>query len=526
MAPVGVAFQQPPMLPDADPTPGQAVYDLTASVQTVEIGPGRRAEMYVYNGSYPGPTLDMQEGEQVVVRVKNALPEATSVHWHGLPVPADQDDALESIAPGATREFRFTVPPGSAGTYWYHPHMHGSVATQVAKGLFGAVRVRAAADPVPAAFGDEIAVLSDPRIGADGRVLGPSGTMEMAMGVEGNALVNGRVAPRLTLRPGEARRVRFLNASSARYYRLQLGDRPLTLLGTDGGLLERSVGLAEVLLAPGERAEVLLRAPEQAGAAPLTLMAAPYDRGAMGMMGQAAATAGKPSATTTANPHAGHAGMTRYGVAATDPMPAMGGMMHGTGMIQGEPLLEVAAEGTPAPAPALPAQLRAIAAFPTAGTTARTFTLSVNHATADIRINGQPFDPKRVAVTTRLGAAEGGACLPPGRAQAAMRRHSSAQRRHSAAQAFISGSSPNLSHEAAHRSQTSAQTPQVRPCRLDPRVMKSAEVWQIWAQSCSNRTWSIAACGPRFIRQWVIVSRQTWWQRVHASMQVRKASIT
>ena len=399
------AFAPPPTLADSAPEPGTAVYDLTAAAQRVELAPGRFAEMAVYNGAYPGPTIDVREGDEVVVRFHNALAEPTSVHWHGLAIPADQDDALETIAPGARREFRFTIPRGSAGTYWYHPHLHGAVARQVSRGLFGAVRVRAADDPLPAALGDDIAFLSDPRVGADGQIAAPGGTMDWAGGVEGEPRVNGRVAPRLTLQPGEARRVRFINASTARYYRLQLPAQALTQVGSDGGLLERPVEVPDVLLAPGERAELVLRAPERAGDT-LALRAAPYDRGGMGaMMSHAGSSA---PTTAPAGDHHGHGGA-HYALGQVSPgpgdvMPGHAAAPAGAGV--DSLLLELAAAGLPAPAPALPAQLRTIAPFATAGATARSFTLTEDHATADFRINGQAFDAGRIDVTTKLGASE------------------------------------------------------------------------------------------------------------------------
>ena len=215
----------------------------------------------------------------------------TTVHWHGLPVPPAQDgNPMDPIAPGASRTYEFTLPVGSAGTYWYHPHPHEMTAEQVFRGMAGLLIVRSRTDPIPTAIEEKLLVISDLRLAADGTIP-PNTPMDWQTGREGNyVLVNGQHQPVLTINPGQSQRWRVLNATNARYLRLALTGHTLTLIGTDGGLLGSPVpGLDEILLAPAERVEVIVTA-NLSSAASAVLRSLPYDRGGMGMMGSASTT--------------------------------------------------------------------------------------------------------------------------------------------------------------------------------------------------------------------------------------------
>ena len=116
--------------------PGWFAATLTAAPAQMELTAGQRTELWLYNGTFPGPLIELREGQRVSLRVDNRLPIDTTTHWHGLPVPPDQDGSpMDPIAPGATRSYDFDLPAGSAGTYWYHPHAHQTTALQVAHGL-------------------------------------------------------------------------------------------------------------------------------------------------------------------------------------------------------------------------------------------------------------------------------------------------------------------------------------------------------------------------------------------------------
>jgi bilirubin oxidase len=278
-------------LSNTSSTPGVFEATLVAQRATKSMLSGTTTEFWSYNNDVPGPLIDVFEGDTVRIRLDNRLSQETTVHWHGLPVPPAQDgNPMDPIAPGASRTYEFTLPVGSAGTYWYHPHPHEMTAEQVFRGMAGLLIVRSRTDPIPTAIEEKLLVISDLRLAADGTIP-PNTPMDWQTGREGNyVLVNGQYQPVLTIKPGQSQRWRVLNATNARYLRLALTGHTLTLIGTDGGLLGSPVpGLDEILLAPAERVEVIVTA-NLSSAASAVLRSLPYDRGGMGMMGSASTT--------------------------------------------------------------------------------------------------------------------------------------------------------------------------------------------------------------------------------------------
>jgi FtsP/CotA-like multicopper oxidase with cupredoxin domain len=233
------------------------------------------------DGPVIGPMIDVREGDTVEITFVNRLPQPSTIHWHGLPVPPDQDgNPSNAVAPGAERVYRFTLPPGSAGTYWYHPHPHMLSSEQVFRGLAGPIVVRAADDPL-AAWPERHLFVSDLKLAADGTIPA-NGMMDWMNGREGQfALVNGARQPRIDVVRDE--RWRVWNASNARYVQLAFDDnRAFVQVGTDGGLLGAPrEGVTALLLAPGERAELIVRAGQAPSRA--SLVAAEYDRRKMAM---------------------------------------------------------------------------------------------------------------------------------------------------------------------------------------------------------------------------------------------------
>ncbi len=268
-----------------EPEPRTVRVELVASTARVSFQPGVETEVYAYNGTVPGPTLELEEGDRVVVRFRNDLPEVTTVHWHGLRLPFEADGSpFHPVSPGAEYEYAFTVPPGSAGTYWYHPHPHHHTALQVARGLYGAVIIRAPDDPLTrAGIPERTLILSDNRFADDGSIRIPEpnsleARIDFENGREGPVLlVNGEVKPELELRAGAVERWRVINASAGRYYRLSLEGHAFLHVGSDGGLFEEPVETDEVLLAVGERVELLVRGTGDPGTVAV-LRSLPYDR--------------------------------------------------------------------------------------------------------------------------------------------------------------------------------------------------------------------------------------------------------
>ncbi len=238
---------------DLDPDQKTVVLELEARVVELEVKPGLKTQLWTYNGQLPGPTIRAKKGDRLVVRFTNSLPEPTTIHWHGLRVPNDQDGMEPLIQPGEKFEYSFVVP--DAGTYWYHPHHRSSA--QVGAGLYGALIVEDPADPP---LGDDVVlVLSDIGIEADGS-LTPSdsdGWFGDYFGREGNTLlVNGRIVPTLRARQDVPQRWRIVNAARSRYYKFSLPGHTVHRVGGDGGLIERPEPIEELRLVPGERAEL------------------------------------------------------------------------------------------------------------------------------------------------------------------------------------------------------------------------------------------------------------------------------
>jgi FtsP/CotA-like multicopper oxidase with cupredoxin domain len=242
-------------------TDGTRAFDLLVDEGTHDFGRGTTATMGV-NAGYLGPTLRMRTGEDVRLDVTNRLDERTTLHWHGMAVPARMDGGPHQlVAPGETWSPTWQVR-NPAGTLWYHAHPHGSTAEHVYRGVAGMIIVEDGAAPagLPDEYGvDDIPVIvQDKRFDDDGQLVfdqpGPSSTGFLGDTV----MVNGTVGPYLDVRATRTR-LRLLNASTARVYRLGLADgRAFDVVGTDGGLLPAPVPLTAIQLSPGERADIVV----------------------------------------------------------------------------------------------------------------------------------------------------------------------------------------------------------------------------------------------------------------------------
>jgi FtsP/CotA-like multicopper oxidase with cupredoxin domain len=268
-------------VPDTNPDPGIVEITLTAQIATVEYAPGKRVvDAWTYNGSLPGPLIRAKAGDRLIVHFVNNLPEPTTVHWHGLRVPIQMDGVPGASQPnvptGGTFTYDFVLP--DPGLYWYHPHV--MAAEQVGFGLYGALLID---DPnTPVAIEEHVIVLSDVDVYDNGDLVSSDtgGSAGMAFGREGNiVLVNGRNHPRVEVNPGVPQRWRIVNAAKSRYFELNAGDRKaFTKIGGDGGIQEYPEELENVLLAPGERADLFYTPTERAGEE-VGLVARLYDRG-------------------------------------------------------------------------------------------------------------------------------------------------------------------------------------------------------------------------------------------------------
>ena len=293
----GGAFAQPAVRTSSG---GLLEVTLRAEAQKVPFGNGTRFA-YTYNGSTPGPTLRVRPGDRLIVTLENQLDTDTNLHTHGLHVSpsGDADNIFVTVSPGQSHTYTYDIPADHrSGLFWYHPHAHGHVAEQVAAGLAGAIVVVDGIDEISemASSTERVWVLADPPIGSDATALAVSGGSRMQGRQGDRVLVNGVYQPDVTAAAGGLERWRFINASASRYYRLALDGHQLHAIASDGGRLGVPVALEDLVLAPGERTELLLT-PTEAGA--YQLRALTYDRGAAGMgNGMGNAMGGSTSLTT------------------------------------------------------------------------------------------------------------------------------------------------------------------------------------------------------------------------------------
>ena len=254
--------------------------------------------------SYLGPIIRVRKGQRVRINFDNGLDEASNIHWHGLHVPDDMDGhPRHTAAPGKRYVYEFEIKD-RAGTYWFHPHPHGRTGRQVYFGLAGlfivsdeeeqAAQLPAGEYDLPLILQDRsfdkenrLVFLSDGQAGREmrgGGMIGGGmmggGMMDMMtrmMGFLGDRiLVNGRPEATLSVatRPY---RFRLLNGSNARIFKLAWDDgSPLTVIGTDGGLLEAPVQRSYVTLAPGERLELWADFSRHAVGTELTMRSLPF----------------------------------------------------------------------------------------------------------------------------------------------------------------------------------------------------------------------------------------------------------
>ena len=252
----------PPLLEPETDSDGRSVFDLQLQQGPAELLPGTETVTWGANGNYLGPTLRASRGADVTVNVANSLPEATTLHWHGMHLPAVADgNPHQLIRPGDTWSPTWTIDQPAA-TLWYHPHPHGETADHVYRGVAGLFlldddhRVE-----LPDDYGvDDIPViLQDKRFDEDGSLDMGAHFLSTVGQLGDEILVNGTHGPYLDVER-DLVRLRVLNASNGRVYNLGFDDdRSFDLVGTDGGLLEQPVSLRRLQVSPGERAEIIVR---------------------------------------------------------------------------------------------------------------------------------------------------------------------------------------------------------------------------------------------------------------------------
>ncbi len=260
-------YRRPPLaMPPLLDATGSGRFNLSAQAGQSDFwGSGKSlSSTWGFNQPYLGPTLRLPARGEVSARVENTLPEEISAHWHGLIVPGEVDGGPhQPIAPGTAWEPILPLDQMPA-TVWYHSHIHGKTAPQVYRGLAGVIHLTDGRDDargLPSAYGadDLTLVIQDRRFDRRGQMIYDPAMPDIMMGFQGNVLmINGQIAPVARVPKGIVR-LRLLNACNGRVLTLHMAEgRPLHLISTDSGLLPAPEALETLVLAPAERAEVLL----------------------------------------------------------------------------------------------------------------------------------------------------------------------------------------------------------------------------------------------------------------------------
>ncbi len=242
---------------EATPTGVVRTFELSAAETELPLIDGAKLRVWAYNDQVPGPTLRVRLGETLRVHFTNRLPQATTVHWHGVRVPNAMDGVPNAtqppIEPGQSFTYEFT--PKDAGTFWFHPHVRSS--EQVERGLYGVLIVEDRDSPP---YAQDVAwVIDDWLLGRDGQLVTEFNTPhDLAHdGRWGNALtVNGRTDTSLHIGAGERIRLRLVNASNGRIYVPDFGDAKVDVIAVDGLYLRAPVPLDRFELSPGNRLDL------------------------------------------------------------------------------------------------------------------------------------------------------------------------------------------------------------------------------------------------------------------------------
>jgi len=297
-------------------------YTIEAVEAELELA-GRRVRTFTYGGQVPGPELRVREGETLRVLLENRLPEPTTIHWHGIPVPNAMDGVPDitqpAVPPGERFLYEFTVPV--PGTYFYHTH----VGVQLDRGLAGALIVEPGREEL--AYDREVVLVLDDWLdgiagtpeealrqlvgaghgGHGGHGMGHGtmpggsmpgmGTMPGMTGTGGEPpevepdlvypfyLVNGRPPERpfeFVGKRGDVLRLRLVNAASATIFRVVLAGHRLVVVQADGQPIEPLEGDA-LRIGMGERYDLLVRL-DNPGIWPLVAWAEGTDRAAQAVL--------------------------------------------------------------------------------------------------------------------------------------------------------------------------------------------------------------------------------------------------
>ena len=237
-------------------------FTLTAVDTFKQMIPGNQTITAAYNGNWMGPTMIWQKGSTVNLTVRNKLQDSTTVHWHGMHLPAVMDGGPHQIIPPNTTWSPYFKVTNNAGTYWYHPHLHMEAEKQIESGLAGMIIIRdsnESALKLPRTYGvdDVPLLLTDRKFTSSNQISTASYGDSM--------MVNGVLRPQFSV-PAQMIRFRVLDAALERSYNLGFSDnRKFYVISSDGGLLDSPVAVTRYFISVGERLEILVDFGSQSG---------------------------------------------------------------------------------------------------------------------------------------------------------------------------------------------------------------------------------------------------------------------
>ncbi len=254
--------------PEAPAGGGELVeISLVAAPSTVELVEGSATDVWAYNDLVPGPAIRATLGDTIRATLHNELSEPTTIHWHGIRVPNNMDGVPElsqaPVEPGQSFVYEFTPP--DAGTYWYHSHVNGS--EQLERGLYGTLVIEQPQSQVD--YDNDITWLIDDWLLIEDNQLDPAFNTPDDRGHNGRwgdiATVNSSLSETIRAQPGERLRLRLINASNGRVYRMDFGELTPKVIAVDGLATSRPIDPGELNLAPGNRLDLDLSVPENPG---------------------------------------------------------------------------------------------------------------------------------------------------------------------------------------------------------------------------------------------------------------------
>ena len=221
-----------------------------------QLRPGNQTITAGINGDFWGPTLIFRQGDTVHMNVHSYLNDSTTLHWHGMHLPAVMDGGPHQVIPQGTIWQPYWLVTNNASTFWYHPHLHKETEKQLTSGLGGFIIVRDATEAalaLPRTYG-----VDDIPLALTSRSFDALNAFTNTSAYGDSMLTNGTMSAQVSL-PKQYVRLRILNVEMERGYNLGFSDnRTFYVIGNDGGLLNAPVSVTRVKLLVGERVEILV----------------------------------------------------------------------------------------------------------------------------------------------------------------------------------------------------------------------------------------------------------------------------